>query len=230
MSRTRLCVLLLACAASPALGISIGQVDDFEGGGTLGWGGGSQTLSTPADGGPGGAGDAYMAYTSIGFSGANSRMVIPNEGDGNQWAGDYVAAGVTGIELDVLNSGATDLSLRLAFSNGMTWYASTDPVLVTAGSDWSRITLNIDEGIMTKVGSGDDSFAEVMSNVTRTRLLSSVGVPPVSFGGTGAAQGDPIAASIGIDNIRALGVPEPSALLAAGALLIGASVRRRAIR
>jgi len=66
------------------------------------------------DGGPGGAGDNYLQLTSNGSDGSGGRLVAINV---SQWAGDYVALGVTGISASLRNLGATDLSLRLYFAD-----------------------------------------------------------------------------------------------------------------
>lgn len=203
------------------------QVDTFDAGDDFGWGVANQSFTIEANGGPLGAGDGYFAYSSNGFSGPNSRMTIPNEVFGNQWSGDYAAAGVTGYELDVRNPGAEPLSLRVAIANLDTWYAATDPVVVPAGSDWVSVAFMISEDAMTQIGSGTDSFVDVASAVSRVRLLSSAALPTVSFGGTGGAQGEAIAASIDFDNFRAIGVPEPAALMVLVSALFSAFPSRR---
>ena len=51
------------------------------------------------DGGPAGAGDQYMRITSNGGFGAGSRLTVLNR---TQWLGNYIAAGVTAVEMDLL--------------------------------------------------------------------------------------------------------------------------------
>ncbi len=206
-------VLLLASLGTTASAELLTQVDSFDPGHAFGWGGDSQPFTIEMNGGPQGAGDGFFAYSSHGTGGPGARMVIPNEANGNQWSGDYLAAGVTGYALDVSNPGASQLDLRVAVANGGTWYVSSDPVVVPESSDWVSVAFMVSEDAMTRVGSGTDDFATVMSDVGRVRLLSSAGLPPVSFGGTGGVQGDLIVASIGFDNFRAIGVPEPTSLL-----------------
>ncbi len=65
---------------------------------------------------------------------------------------------------------------------------------------------------MTVLGSGTESLAQVLGGLTKLRLLSSANLPTVSFGGTGGARGDLIAASIGFDNVRFGIIPEPSSV------------------
>lgn len=196
------------------------QVDDFSVG-AFGWGPLGGVL---AGGGPAGAGDAYFAYESRGGGGSGSRMVVVNEDSGNQWQGDYLAEGLTGFELDVLNDGQTDINLRIAIANGTTWFASSDPVIVSPGSGWNSVAFQIDAASMTGLG-GSDSFDTVAANVQRIRILSSVGLPSVAI--QGGARGDAIAASIGLDNIRAIGAPEPGSLAIGVAGIAAAAIRRR---
>ncbi|QDT69584.1 hypothetical protein MalM25_25230 [Planctomycetes bacterium MalM25] len=226
MLRTVPGLMLLTTLCSPALAVTIGQVDDFQDGATAGWGAGTQSLLVTADGGPQLAGDRYLAYESNGFGGPNSRMVIPNEGPGNQWGGDYLASGVAAISAEALNAGDTDLSLRLGIADGTTWFVSTEPVFLGANSAWTSVAFSIAADAMTRVGAGLSDFSAVARSVGRVRLISSVGLPTVSFGGTGGLQGEVIAASIGLDNIRAVGVPEPSSLVAAALVLGGVFCRR----
>ncbi|PWB73274.1 MAG: hypothetical protein C3F15_10055, partial [Holophagae bacterium] len=83
---------LAMATAVPAWAVDPLQVDDFEDGTTMGWEEGAPSPNPPvnvADGGPGGAGDAYLENTSSGGTGAGSRMVMFNNA---QWTGDYVAA------------------------------------------------------------------------------------------------------------------------------------------
>lgn len=202
------------------------QVDDFQSGERQGWGVDAQvensSLSIETDGGPNGAGDRYLLYTSVGGGGPISRMLVPNT-DGNQWTGAF---DIEGLQFDVLNPGAAPLDLRLAVGNATTWYVSSDATTVAPGADWSTLGFPVNDGTMTAVGFGSDSLAMVLEDVTRLRLLSSVGLPTVSFGGTGSPQGDAIAASIGLDNIQAI-IPEPASLLMACLAAIGAATRRR---
>ena len=203
------------------------QVDDFQSGDRMGWGVDAQVaneaLSIEADGGPLGAGDRYLLYTSVGGGGPVSRMVLPNTNPGSSWVGDLT--GVPGLDFDVLNPGAAPLSLRLAIGNGDTWYASTDASVVGAGADWSTLSFALDDTSQTLL-TGSDSFEDVVANVTELRLLSSEALPTISFGGTGSPQGDVMAASIGIDNVRA-SIPEPGAVVVTVIGSLGVVLRRR---
>ena len=113
--------------------VTVGQVDDFQGGTTQGWLEGAISPNPPTnvpDGGPLGVGDNYLQNVSSGGFGAGSRQVMFNL---VQWSGDYVTAGVTRIEADMANFGATALSMRIAIEGGapLGRYGSTSAVNLT---------------------------------------------------------------------------------------------------
>ncbi|MEO1495979.1 MAG: hypothetical protein AAFV43_02390 [Planctomycetota bacterium] len=200
--KTLLCVALTLVwlqPTTPAHAITLGQVDDFQDGTTQSWAIG-RVLGDPnprnaADGGPQGAGDSYVEYTSNG-GGIGGRMIFYNEA---QWAGDYIAAGVTQIDADVINlSEATPLSVRVAFGTEIfwadgDWFASTDPIELAPGGGWTSVSFPIDEASMTQV-TGVGSYADAMSSIRTMRILSSLAP---------ASRGDAIVATIGVDNLFA---------------------------
>jgi hypothetical protein len=220
---------LLRPAAAPAL--TLGQVDTFEDGTTQNWivnllamGGAVPAPVNVVDGGPQGAGDNYLRLTAVGGDGPGSRLSVINLA---QWAGDYSAAGVTAITMDLNNLGATDLSLRLFLGNPLggppTDQAITDAVLLPAQGGWTQAEFALDPISLT-VLAGD--LATLLASVTELRLIHN---PDATF------PPPPVVAVLGVDNIAAP-VPEPSSLtlmllglgFAGGAALRGR--RRRAQR
>ncbi len=204
---TRHCFSLvaLACIAwtnSAAADISLGQMDDFEDSSTQGW-----VIGTPATNDPTNVsenGNGFLRYTASG-GGPGSRMVIYNSE--SQWNGNFVDAGVTSVLADIRNPGGTNLNLRLAFSDGGlpngTWFASSNAVVVAAGSDWTPVEFSIGESDLQQVN-GTKSYTEILGNVQQMRVLSSTSP---NF------RGDVMAGTLEIDNITA--VPEPSGFLLA---------------
>ena len=75
---------------------------------------GTVPVTNISTGGPAGAGDHYIQLTADG-SNSGGKLTAFNR---DQWLGDYLAAGVTAIEVDLLNQSAVTLSIRLAFKNG----------------------------------------------------------------------------------------------------------------
>jgi hypothetical protein len=223
---TLVAAVLAALSATPASAVTLGQIDTFSSG-TQGWGaGGGPGGSTPptppqviADGGPGGAGDSFLRVVSTGSGGPGGRLVAMNVL--GQWAGDYIAAGVTGIAMDVRNAGTTDITLRLYFEDPIPGppaneAVSTQGVLLPAGGGWQSVLLPIGAGDMTAL---TGTHAGALSGTTVLRLFHA---------STATFPGEAMAAVLDVDNIQA--VPEPAAwaLWLAGAAGLGLLRRRRA--
>lgn len=210
-------VALLATATTGQGAVILGQLDSFEDGTTQGWSIGSMPggvhPAPPANiatGGPAGADDNYLQLTALGGQGPGSRLSVFNR---SQWAGDYLAAGISRIQLDVRNLGPEDVVLRLAFFDGAAGppanAALTDGVPVPAGGDWQRIEFLTSLPHLTSL-LGDTTAA--MSNVTELRIFHN---PDPIFSGPNLGP-PPVTVVLAVDNIRA--VPEPGWELALVAL------------
>jgi hypothetical protein len=193
--------LLFACgpARLARAAVGFGQIDTFQDGTTMNWTEGDPSPNPPTNaptGGPGGAGDAYLLNTSSGRSGAGSKMVMFNEA---QWAGDYVAAGVTRIDAFAANPGAAPLQLRLALRSPTgTTFSSTTGIALPARTPWRRVSFDLTSAGLTNVG-GNESLAAVLSNVAVLRVLSGSKGP--------AWEGDDLAGTLAVDDLRALRLP-----------------------
>jgi glucose/arabinose dehydrogenase len=187
-------LVLLICPA--AIGITVGQKDDFENGTTQGWISGSANPHPPVNvttGGPAGTNDNYLRITSTGGFGAGSKLVAFNT---NQWKGDYTSANIASISMDVRNFGTTNLTLRLAIKGSASYISSKSGISLTSGSGWQNVTFPV-----TAANLSGSSINATLANVTEIRLLHST---------TPDYQGDPITATLGIDNILAQpAVPPP---------------------
>jgi hypothetical protein len=216
---------ILAALAAPRLaaGVTLGQLDSFEDGTAQNWVVGLLASSHPAPpanfatGGPAGAGDHFLQVTAVGGVGAGNRLTVINPA---QWAGDYEAAGVTGIAMDVFNLGNTNLALRLLFEDPVAGppsnqAVSSSAISLPAASGWTHVVFPITPGDLTAVlGSVDAALA----NASAIRIFHAT---------TATFPGNPIVAQLGVDNIRA--VPEPAAATLLAVALGGlALVRRRA--
>lgn len=195
--KTRTLGLILAAliiSMGAAIAYAVGGLDDFEDGTTQGWARGSNIVT----GGPAGAGDNYLEFTSTGGGGFNSRWVTFNQ---IQWSGDFTAAGIGQIQL-AARCGACPgpLSLRVAIGDnnaprlGGTWWVSSTPFSLPNDGNWHTTTFSLAAGAMTQV-QGAASHAAVMGNVFTLRILHSAAP---------SAQGDQIAATVGLDNIASL--------------------------
>ncbi len=201
--------ILAIIGTQMGFGVTIGQTDTFDdgiftwfaGGGPMG----QVPPSPPAvieDGGPAGAGDAFMWVTSVGGPGAGNRLVVMNAA---QWAGNYLMAGIGAIEADVINLGQTDLTLRLYFEDPIPGppqneAVSTSGVNLPAGSGWQHVVFPISASSLT-VLQGD--LNTLLGATTILRIFSGLDAdfPP-----------GPLVGQLGINNIRAVStVPEPAA-------------------
>ncbi len=181
-------------ASGTARGIGIGQVDTFAIN-TAGWQEGVASPNPPtrvASGGPAGAGDAFLQNISSGGSGAGSKQIMFNQ---VQWTGNFTTAGVGAISLDAKDLGTTDSNIRLAFRSATSVIVTTESFAVPAGSAWMSHTFPLRESDLTVL---TGSYADAMSGVTSMRILSNSIVDE---------DGESIAMTLGIDNVRAL--PEP---------------------
>jgi PEP-CTERM motif-containing protein len=206
-----LALSIVCLSAGRASAVSIGLIDTFEDGTTANWrinllGMGNNTfqpVNVPS-GGPAGVDDNFMLMSSSGLPGPGGRLVALNPA---QWAGDYVAAGIMQISMDVNNLGNTDLFLRLLFEDPMGAppenEAFTTSVFLPAGSGWTSISFLVDPGSLIVE---EGSALAALQNTTILRIFSN---PDAE----GPDEAEPIAAMLGVDNIEAVAVPEPSSLI-----------------
>jgi hypothetical protein len=204
-TRRALAAVIAAAAFSTSAGtalasVTFGQIDTFEDGTTMGWSHGAISPAPPTNiptGGPGGADDNYLRNISLGGFGAASRHLMYNEA---QWSGNFVAAGVTRITGQMANFGATNLHMRLAVQGGLVGsrWGSTAAVMLPAGSGWTAVSFDLTASAMSPL-SGGEALATVLGAVNQFRILSAQ---------AGASFiGDAVAATLGVDNLRAMRLP-----------------------
>lgn len=214
-------IVAVLCSLAPrAEAIVLGQVDNFQDGTVMNWdrGGFAPPLVNVSTGGPSGTGDRYMRVTADG-SGSGGRLTTFNF---SQWLGDYISAGVTGFEVDLLNLSAVTLTIRFAFLTenvqGSSGYLS-QPMVLAPGSGWQHFSIAITPSSLIAVGAPPD-FQTFFSNFNaQLRIIHSPG--------TTSTNGDPVVAQLGIDNIRAVPEPAGMTLAAAGLLLVALHRHRR---
>ncbi len=204
-----------------ALAVVAGQIDTFEDGTKMGWSNGvPDNLINVNTGGPAGVGDRYLQLSADG-SGNGGRLTMFNL---QQWLGNYIAQGITAIEMDLRNTGTTSVSMRLAFKaqNLMNspGYLSK-PFVLAPGSGWQHFSFSIASADMIAVGGPTAYNTFFSSGIGDARLINEAG--------TSNLNGDPIIGQVSIDNIRA--VPEPTAtafLLGTGFLAVFLARKRAA--
>ena len=190
-----ICIVLGLQAPVTAM-IMPGQVDDFEDGGLESWlTGGLAIENRPtnvANGGPMGAGDNFLRLSSNGSFGAGSKLVVFNL---NQWTGNYLTADLASIQMQVNNTGSTNLVLRLIFddqAHGQT-LTTKNGVNVAPGSGWTTVSFPLDAANLM-----GGTFNTVMGSVTELNLVHSPNVVATR------AQSPSITAQLGVDNITAV--------------------------
>jgi hypothetical protein len=177
--------------------ITPGQVDDFEDPlrGLEGWqAGGFTNPNRPMrmSGGAGGASDDFMQLTSNGSFQAGGKLVVFNT---NEWAGDFLAAGIISVDMMVRNLGSNPLVLRLILldeSHSQSLTTST-PVNLPAGGGWTSVSFPLNSTNLT-----GGVFDNVMKSITSFNLVHS----PTVINHRNAAPN--IAAMLGVDNITAV--------------------------
>jgi len=221
MERCAVVSLVICCGVGAAsAGVVGGQVDTFDSD-TMGWGNtfGAPTTSWAASGGPGGAGDAYLAIETNGSSsGPGSRLGAWN---GVRWSGDFIGEGVTRIQMDIAGFVGPGAELRLQFlSNVGSQFTSLNSVFVPTDGVWRTYTFDISEAAMFQTG-GVSGYAASFADITRMHLRHQPGAPG-GFGSPPAYDG-----RIGVDNVRA--VPGPAGLGVLSIGLVAACRRRRRV-
>lgn len=202
-----LSALLLCSMTVSATVILPGMMDDFENGTTDSWVrgplGGSNLA--PINLANVDESNRYLKVQSYGGEPnqeAGSRMVFFNE---NQWAGDYSAIGSISISMKAESLTEESLYMRLAIydmatSGVYSRYVSSDAQQLKADGEWHIITLSLLAEDLTRFR-GEESATDVLTNVSHLRILSSQD----NISGWGV---DKISATLSLDNITAVSIPE----------------------
>lgn len=184
--------------ASTALGqIALGQTDTFEDGFTANWNGSPFAPYQPTNistGGPLGVGDHYLRVQSNGASQSGGKLAMYNS---FQWAGNYSAAGVRVVEMDIKNFGSTALLMRpTMFGIEGTRYTSSNAFSYSLpiNSGWRHATFFLTSEAMVQVYL-DELFPDVARNNQQLLFRHQAGNPD--------PYGTSVVAHVGFDNIHA---------------------------
>lgn len=200
-------VMTLVSLAGIASAVTIGQFDNFEDGSLQNWTQGinngllSNGSATPT------SSLGLFVETTGNTTGPGHNLVVFNS---TQWAGDYLAAGVTGIEFDALAGTLDDHFVRVAIDGAGGRFVTTDIFITAPAAPFpSPISFSLAPQDLTAVG-GTDVMA-TLADVTQLRILHN---PVAAFEGetVGADPLSPVVGQLFVDNITA--VPEPNSLVA----------------
>ncbi len=201
--------------ASPILG----QIDTFTDGTTDSWTNGPAPDPVNTLGGPDGPTDRFLMLTATGSPGPGGRLTVFNR---LQWSGDYLAAGVDEIAMDLKNFSHSQLEIRVAFKSSL---ARTSPGVVSLGfilpvdGLWHHAVFLIDAPDL--IGLNGGTAATVLPSVAEMRIINSA---------SPNLNGDVIVGQLGVDNISAVPattVPEPASLILLATTGVAMHVRRQ---
>jgi hypothetical protein len=200
-----LTLAVLIGIASPALAIALGQIDDFQDGGLANWEvrlPGNTFFTNVPDAGPLGVGDSVLDVDNT------NRFIFYNE---SQWTGDYTAAGVTKISMDVRHQNDFPLQLRLGIAKGDIdgggsgdTYVTNETITVPNDGQWRRITFGVTAADFVPSAGNPPvpppNIAAALTGVTHLRILHNAN--PTDF------VGETQPGSIRVNNILAEGATE----------------------
>jgi hypothetical protein len=178
--RVRIAALVLvafSAHAAPCWAIVANQVDTFNNGTTQNWGisMGAVPVGVLTDGGASGmAGDHALLMDSNVYGGG--RLLVVNQ---TQWNGNWTAAGITQVSMDVKNPNTFTLAMRLgiggpggAGANGIgDTFISRDVIPVPADNVWHTITFNVLASDFQKINDDHPDSAAALAGITHFRVL-----------------------------------------------------------
>ena len=113
--------------------------------------------------------------SAVGGSGPGRFLTVFNRA---QWLGNYIALGVTAIEIDLQNFSKVDLNIRLGFKEstdaGASGYLSA-AFSLPAGSGWQHAIFLINPASMIAVGSPADFNTFFADNFGEMRIMNEAG-------------------------------------------------------
>lgn len=213
-----LCVGLLLFAQATRADLMPGLISDFQDGTLQDWTPPTANTTNIPDGGPNGVGDNFLEISPA----KSDRIAAFNEN-----VNGTISPNVASIQVDMMRpQGETDLEIRLVLFGPLSVdrWTSTDAQVVVGDGVWRSYTYSVLEPDLTKVlDLGDpNTYADLAANLNRIMFRYNAGAPDPqgTVGGTG---------TLGLDNVTALAVPEPSslALILLGGLGCGAVRRGR---
>jgi hypothetical protein len=199
-----LCAVVFAGVVQAA---TLSHVSDFEGSDKDGW---QHPVATPLQTSiqMDGPHNQVLLVSSSGGTGAGSRLVVPNLSA--PWIGDYTAAGITAVQMDLVNNSGINLAIRVGLEGGAPGNRWTSIVPVSlAPSERGTFRFELDSSSMSTAGGND--LTSALADVSQIRILHNLNA--------GDFKGAKVAGSFTVDNMAL--VPEPSSV---SLFLLGSSI------
>jgi hypothetical protein len=195
-----LAIVLPLLIASQATAVTYDQVDDFQdpADGKAGWRGGIgfTAQGRAADGGPEGVGDAYLRVSTRRYHLATKNT--------DQWAGNYLAARIGAIEMDLnhINPGSDAVEIRILIFGPGGAFASANLTSPIPANTWQHYRFGLTAADLVHVTGGTGDLMDTLSDVRK--LLIRHDRPEPTIPGEHPPH---ITERIGIDNIHAVPAP-----------------------
>ncbi len=201
---TWIILVVMAFPFNTASAVTIDMVDDFEDGTTMGWEKGIKSTSQPTVIEEVG-GNHYLEVRANGKDdGHDSKMTFGNP---DQWRGNYNTADVGSIQSRMKNSGEESLFMRLRLEAyiGDYWhfYSSAEAIELPADGQWYDLSFGLDEEHVRLFGTDNyDAQWRVKDIKGAIRKLGFANSKEGKNGTTDFWGGDPVKATLGLDDIR----------------------------
>jgi hypothetical protein len=191
--------LLVARAANAQLPWPL---DTFETDQSRDWFGAAPTYVE--DGGPQGAGDAWLRLQSDGSAFSGGKMA--GFCSATRWTGDYLASRLLAVSCQLQNPSDKVLDMRVVvFSGAGQRWTSKTAFRLQPFQGWTKVTFRIREADLVRV-LGTFNYTQLMTTVSQVMLRHDP--EPPSSGGVS------IAAVLGVDNVAGLHYPVPPVFFA----------------
>lgn len=177
-----------------AQAVTFNQQDDFEDTTVMDWGGNKTGTITPiADGGPLGVGDGYLEVHVTAFH-LGTRNNI-------QWTGDYPAAGIEAVEMDINHLGPITqrINLRILISGPGGTFASQGITADVPTNTWTRTVFGLTSNDLVYLENGTGVLEDTLVAIDNFQVRHDSLIPTLP--GTHPPH---VTATLGIDNIHAI--------------------------
>ncbi|TVQ76205.1 MAG: hypothetical protein EA380_09130 [Phycisphaeraceae bacterium] len=182
---------------------------------------GSAVLDWFPAGGPDGSAYASGTFNLINATGGFPPIVIRGQvgfgSSGGAFAGDWIAAGVTGFSFDFRHDLPESIIVTGRFATPANFPgASTESSILVAPNTWTTVFYDLTEGSSDIISLGGGTYPGIFSNIGNIQI---------GFNVPSSLSGQDLVGRFDIDNISIIPAPGAAGVLALG--LCGLTGRRR---